>query len=249
MKISILIPCHNEEHGIGHVLAEIPRSELQHIGLEAEVIVIDNNSTDKTAQVAREFGVIVIQERNKGKGHALRAGFNAVSKDAGYVVMLDGDHTYKPSEILRLIEPLSSNFCDAIVGSRLGGKLSVKSLSFHHRLANWMFTFMVRQFYKANITDVLSGYFAWKKEVIDTLKPYIAADGFAVEMEILTKMVKLGYEVYSVPITYNERKGLSKIDSIRDGYKIVHMLVKNLFWQPPRSHRPVNLQKIQKESV
>ncbi len=249
MKISILIPCHNEEDGIGHVLAEIPRAEMLGYGLETEVIVIDNNSTDKTAAVAKEFGVKIIHERNKGKGHALRAGFNAVSKDAGYVVMLDGDHTYKPSEILRLIEPLSSNFCDVIVGSRLGGKLNANALSFQHRVANWMFTFMVRQFYKANITDVLSGYFAWKKEVVDVLKPHINANGFAVEMEMITKMVKLGYKIYSVPITYDQRKGMSKIDSIRDGYKIMHMLITNLSWQPPHPRRPLKLRQIQEESL
>lgn len=241
MKISIIIPCHNEEDGIGHVLSEIPRAELMEFGMETEVIVIDNNSTDNTAAVAKEYGVKVIHERSKGKGHALRAGFNAVSHDAGYVIMLDGDHTYKPREMLRLIEPLSSNFYDVIVGSRLGGKLRANSLNFHHRVANWTFTFMVRQFYKANITDVLSGYFAWKKEVVDVMKQFIDSDGFAIEMEMITKMVKLGYEIYSVPITYDERKGHSKIDSITDGTKIMTMLIKNLFWQPPKPRGPMDI--------
>ncbi len=231
-KISIIIPCHNEEAGIGHVLADIPQDRLKQYGYESEVIVIDNNSTDKTAAVAASYGAKVIREKKRGKGKAIQAGFRAVSDDTTFVVMMDGDHTYKPQEILRMIEPLASGFCDVVVGSRLNGKLRDPAFTFSRRVANWAFTFFVRQMFKANITDVLSGYFAWKKEVVDQMKQYISADGFAIEMDMITKMVKLGYEIYSVPITYEERKGHSKIQSVQDGMKIGKMFVSNLTWQP-----------------
>src|SRR3990172_11965261 len=94
-KITVLIPCHNEEKGIGRVIDSLPIDKFEMLGYESEVIVIDNNSTDRTAQVAREKNAKVIYEGKKGKGNALRAGFNALSEDAKYIVMLDGDDTYK----------------------------------------------------------------------------------------------------------------------------------------------------------
>lgn len=235
-KISVLIPCHNEEKGIGKVIDSLPTDILEMLGYETEVIVIDNNSTDRTAQVAREKKAKVIYEGKKGKGNALRAGFNALDEDAKYVVMLDGDDTYKAREIPRLIEPLASNFSDAIIGSRLGGKTKKKAFKFQNRAVNWFFTFLVRHFYQANITDVLSGYFAWKREVVEKLKPHLKTDGFAIEMEMITKMVKLGFEIYSVPITYDQREGETKINSAKDGIRILIMFFKNLFWSAGKSH-------------
>src|SRR3989338_3872938 len=136
-KITILIPCYNEEKGIAEVIKDIPKAKIKKAGFRIEVLVIDNNSKDKTAEIARKLGARVIQEKKQGKGNAIRTGFRNISKDTDYVVMLDGDNTYKPHEILRLIEPLESNFCDVVIGSRLEGKMNGHALSFSHRLANW----------------------------------------------------------------------------------------------------------------
>lgn len=240
-KITVVIPCYNEQSGVRKVIRDIPLAKLKSYGFQVEILVINNNSTDKTAEVARSAGAIVIAEPIKGKGNAMRTGFKAVSQNTKYVVMMDGDNTYKGKEILRMIEPLDSNFCDVVIGSRLGGKLNVDSLSLAHRLANWFYTFLVRQFYKANVTDVLSGYFAWKKKTLDKLVPHLESDGFAIEMEMITKMRKLGFELYSVPVTYDRREGQSKISSYRDGIKILSMLLKNLFWKTNTSYGLVNL--------
>src|SRR3990172_10930154 len=144
-KISILIPCHNEEAGIGKVLDDIPTDYLKFLGYVTEVIVIDNYLSDNTSKEAESRNVRVIRENNIGKGNAIRTGFEAIQKDTSYVVMIDGDNTYKSKEIPRLIEPLESNFCDVVVGSRLGGKVKRNSLKFSNRFANWSFTFLVRQ--------------------------------------------------------------------------------------------------------
>lgn len=237
-KIAILIPCHNEEKGIGKVLDAIPIGRLKDLGFSIEVIVIDNNSTDNTARVAEGKGAVVIFEIKKGKGNTIKTGFACLKSDIDYVVMLDGDNTYKPNEIYRLIEPLDNDFCDAIIGSRLGGKTRKNSLKFQNRAANWFYTFLVRQFYRANITDVLSGYFAWKKEVLDKLGPHLESQGFEIEMEMITKMVRLGYEIYSVPITYDKREGNTKLESLKDGVRILSMFVKNLFWKPTKKKVP-----------
>lgn len=229
-KIAILIPCHNEEKGLSKVLQDIPREELFQRGYLVEVIVIDNNSTDRTAHVGRQNNAVVISETRKGKGNAVKCGFSFLGSDVDYVVMLDGDNTYKPKEIPRLIEPLESGFCDVIVGSRLGGKVNPGAFKLTNRVVNWGYAFMVRQFYGANVTDVLSGFFAWRREVIDKLGVHLVSNGFTLEMEMITKVVKMGYEIYSVPITYDEREGESKIESVKDGLQILGMFFKNLFW-------------------
>ncbi|MFA5750360.1 MAG: glycosyltransferase family 2 protein [Candidatus Shapirobacteria bacterium] len=236
-KITVLIPCYNEEKGIGKVIRGIPTEKLLKDGFKTKVVVIDNNSTDKTAEVAKKYGAIVISEKKQGKGHAIKTGFMSITEDTDYIVMLDGDDTYKPSEIPRLIEPLDSDFCDVIVGSRLGGKMLDGSLKTQNRIVNWGYAFLVRYFYHANITDVLSGFFAWKRETLDGLKLHLQADGFAIEMEMITKMMKLGYEIYSVPITYDVRQGESKISSLKDGLKILKMLFQNLHWNPTGSKK------------
>jgi glycosyltransferase involved in cell wall biosynthesis len=109
-KISIVIPCFNEEKGIGKVIDAVPQKALKKLGFKTEVIVIDNNSKDNTSKVAKEHGASVVFEKKQGKGAALITGFRSLSPDTDYVVMLDGDNTYRPSEIPRLIEPLHSNF-------------------------------------------------------------------------------------------------------------------------------------------
>ncbi len=242
-KITVLIPCYNEEEGLPKVLDTIPYEYLKKYEMDTEVIVIDNNSTDKTADVARSKNVTVVSELKKGKGHAIKKGFYSVSADTDYIVMLDGDNTYTPKEIFRLVEPLHTDFCDVIIGSRLGGKLYKNSFKVQNRIANWAYTFLVRHFYRANTTDVLSGYFAWKKKVIDTLVPHLESDGFSIEMEMIAKIVRLGYRIYAVPITYRPRLGESKIAALSDGLKILYVFSKNLFWSPDK--KPANTSGIE----
>jgi len=235
-KITVVIPCYNEEKGIGKVIKDIPKKKLKKLGYKTEVLVIDNNSSDKTANIARNNGTRVITEEKQGKGNAIRAGFRNVSKDTDFVVMLDGDNTYKSYEIPRLIEPLDSGFCDVIIGSRLEGKMNGRSMSFSHKAANWFFTFIVRHFYQANVTDTCTGYFAWKAKTIRKLNGYIKSEGFAIEAEMITKLARLGHKIYSVPITYDPRHGKSNshLSPIKDGFKITWMLIKNMAWKPGR---------------
>jgi len=233
-KITVLIPCYNEEKGLGKVIDGVPLKKLAYLNYKAEIIVINNNSSDHTLKVAQEKGVKIVSEKKQGKGYAVKTGFKNISNDTDYVVMLDGDNTYKSEEILRLIEPLENGFCDVILGSRLEGKINDCSFSFSHRLANWFFTFFIRRFYLVNTTDTCTGYFAWKKKVIDELALHIKSSGFAIEVEMITKMAKLGYKIYSVPITYDKREGHSKLSPILDGIKITWMLFKNLTWKPQK---------------
>lgn len=231
-KIAVVIPCYNEAKSIAKVIKKFPHAKLAKYGFEMQVYVVDNNSTDDTATVARQAGAIIISETKKGKGNALRTGFASLPSEVDYVVMLDGDDTYSPAEILRVIEPLHSQFADVVIGSRLGGKITDNSMKLFNRLGNWVFTHLVRYIYRANVTDVLTGYFAWKKEALDKLYPHLVSDSFAIEMEMITKMARLNMDITSVPISYAERAGESNLRPIQDGARILAMLVRNLHWQP-----------------
>ncbi len=233
-KLAVLIPCHNEAQSIASVVKKFPRAELEHNGYQLDIIVIDNNSTDGTADVAQEAGARIFKERAKGKGNAMRKGFAELPADTDYVVMLDGDDTYSPTEILRMVEPLDSKFCNVVLGSRLSGKMRAGSMPMGNRAFNWFCAHIVRYVYRANITDVLTGYFAWTKKAIDELYPHLVSDGFAIEMEMITKMSRLGHEIYCVPISYHPRheEGASNIRPIYDGLRILKMFMRNLTWQP-----------------
>ncbi|MAG50582.1 hypothetical protein CL621_02995, partial [archaeon] len=231
-KITLMVPCLNEEKGIPKVIQDVRVKELEEKGYKIEILVINNNSTDKTAEVARKLGARVVDEPKPGKGNAIKTGFKSISEDTDYVVMVDGDNTYKPHEMLRLIEPLVSGFSDVIVGSRLEGNMEKNAMSFSHRLANWFFTFLTRSLYKANISDTCTGYFAWTKKSVQILNGYINEGGFAIEAEMITKMSRLGLKMHSVPITYDPRHGESKLAPISDGLKITAMLFRNVNWTP-----------------
>ena len=234
-KITALIPCYNEASGIRDVIMAFPREQLARFGYTLEVMVIDNNSTDKTSRVARKAGARVVFEPKKGKGNAIRKGMASITPDTSYVIMLDGDDTYSPKEILRLIEPIDSGFCNVVIGSRLGGRMSEGSMKTFNLIGNWVYSHLVRYSYRVNVTDVLTGYFAWTKEVVDSLHPHLVSDGFAIEMEMITKMAKLGHEIYSVPISYHARAGESNLRPIYDGSRILAMYARNLMWTPEKT--------------
>ncbi|HUA13294.1 MAG TPA: glycosyltransferase family 2 protein [Candidatus Sulfotelmatobacter sp.] len=228
--VTVIIPCHNEEASIAKVIEGFKKGMLGKDSFTFDTLVVDNNSTDKTAEIAKEAGVRVINEPRKGKGYAMRTGFKNIDPNAEYVVMIDGDDTYRPEEVMRLLEPLHSDFCDVVVGSRLGGKIHGDAMNFVNRGGNWIYTFLVRIIYRLNVTDVLSGYVAWKRRVIDNLEPHLRSQGFAIEMEMITKMSKLDVGLYSVPISYHQRSGFSSLKPFHDGAKILKTFSKNLRW-------------------
>jgi glycosyltransferase involved in cell wall biosynthesis len=233
-KVTVLIPCYNEQEGIAGVIQGLPKEQLRAHGYELSVLVIDNNSSDDTTKVALEAGADVIFEPKQGKGNAIRTGFYSIADDTDYIVMLDGDHTYRPEEVIRLLEPLNSGFANVIIGSRLGGRISEGSMKPFNRVGNWVYSHLVRYSYGVNVTDVLTGYFAWTKDAIVKLRPHLVSDGFAIEMEMITKLARLGEDIYSVPISYDARAGESSLHPVRDGIRILRVYVKNLTWAPKR---------------
>jgi len=233
--VSVIIPCYNEAGSIAKVIRGFHKSLLIRDIFTFDIIVVDNGSTDRTAEIAIQAGARIVSVPKKGKGNAVRAGFRSIDPKAAYVVMIDGDDTYRPEEVLRLLEPLHNGFCDVVVGSRLGGKIHGDAMSKLNRAGNWSYTHLVRLIYKVNVTDVLSGYFAWKRSVIKKLAPQLHSRGFTIEMEMITKMARMGCEVYSVPISYHQRNGHTHLRPFNDGAHILHMLSKNLNWRHPQT--------------
>jgi dolichol-phosphate mannosyltransferase len=103
-------------------------------------------------------------------------------------------------------------------------------MSYFNRIGNWLFTFMVRVAYQGNVTDVCTGYFAWKKEVIDRLLPHLNAGDYAIEMEMIVKMARMDVSMFSFPISYAKREGHSNLNPLKDGVKIMSTGIKYMFW-------------------
>ncbi len=231
-QLTFIIPALNEGATVGRVIEQIPYGELEKMGFEVEVLVVDDGSDDNTANVAISKGALLIQhEENKGKGNAISTAFKSLPPKTEYVVMLDADCTYNPKESIELVKFLKEDSCDVVVGSRLKGNLKKDSLTKLNFLGNSFLTFLVRSAYKLNVTDCCSGFVAWKRKVVDDLLKFCQMDGFSIEMEMLTKAKKLDYRIQSVPISYYKRGGgEAKLHPINDGYKILSTLFKNIWW-------------------
>lgn len=233
-NVAILIPCYNEAEGIADVIKKMPYKRAARNHWTLNVFVIDNNSTDNTAEIAAEAGATVIHEKKKGKGNAIRTGFASLPADTDFVVMLDGDNTYDSGEVLRMVEPLYNKFCNVVIGSRMNGKRTANSMNLTSFVGNWFFTNIVRYTHNVSVTDVLTGYFAWTKEALDELRPHLRSEGFAIEMEMITRMARMDYDIYSVPISYTPRAGESSLNPLSDGVRILKMFASTLRWRPGR---------------
>ncbi|HKX24642.1 MAG TPA: glycosyltransferase family 2 protein [Candidatus Saccharimonadales bacterium] len=239
-KITVLIPCYNEAEAIADVVRKVPQRDLHAAGYDVEILVVDNNSTDNTTEIARAAGARVVHEAKQGKGNAIRTGFYSLSDDTEYVVMLDGDDTYRAEEILRLVEPIRSGFAQVILGSRIMGYISVGSMHRMNRAGNVIFSWLVRTVYRVPVTDVLTGYYAWSIDAVKELRPHLQSTNFAIEMEMTTKMARLNQRLYSVPISYDSRQGDSSLHPVRDGARILRMFLSNLTWNPSLQHSSIS---------
>lgn len=201
MRVSVIIPTHNEAQAIGHVLADLPSD------LVTEVIVVDSNSTDGTPDLARRMGAQVIQEPRRGYGRACLTGLaNAENPDA--VVFLDGDYSDRPSELPTLLAPIIEGRADITLGSRLGGKSNAGALPWHQSFGNRLAAGLIRFLYGVKITD-LGPFRAGRAEVLRVLGLEEATYGWAVEM--ILKGAVAGFRIVEVPVSYYPRIGKSKI--------------------------------------
>ena len=223
-KVSIILPALNEAGTIGKVIDEIPKQALEQEGYSIEVLVVDNGSTDQTAQIAREKGATVITESRRGKGRAVRTAFEQVNAD--FVFMLDADYTYPATYIPDMLKLLNQGF-SVVIGSRLKVKREKGAISRLNIIGNHLLTLMANILYRARISDLCTGYWGFKGEVIPRLN--LSATGFNLEAELFSQVAKNGYRIGEVPIHYRRRPSTSKLHSIKAGLSIGRMLIARRF--------------------
>ena len=207
MRVSVIIPTHNEAQAIGRVLADLPSN------LVSEVIVVDSNSSDGTPQIAAKMGAHVIQEPRRGYGRACLSGI-AAANSPDVIVFLDGDYSDRPSELPILLAPIIEGRADITLGSRLQNQHSSAALPWHQVFGNRLAASLIRVFYGVSITD-LGPFRAGRAEVLRALSLEETTYGWAVEM--ILKGALAGYAIVEVPVSYYPRIGKSKISGTVKG--------------------------------
>ena len=210
-EIVVIIPALNEEQSIGDVLADIPKN------IASEVVVVDNNSCDDTAEMARNAGATVVHEPRQGYGFACLKGIEYVQsrqQKADIVVFLDADYSDYPEEMASLIQPIVQQDYDLVIGSRLLGKLQPGAMSPYQVLGNRLATMLIRLLYKAHYTD-LGPFRAIKFDKLLKLGMKEKTYGWTAEMQVKAAKQQLRY--CEVPVTYRPRLGTSKISGTAKG--------------------------------
>lgn len=207
MRVSVIIPTHNEAQAIGRVLADIPSD------LATEVIVVDSNSTDGTPDIAARLGARVIHESRRGYGRACLTGLAAAAAP-DIAVFVDGDYSDRPAELPLLLAPIIEGRADIVLGSRLRNRRVAGSLPWHQAFGNRLAASLIRLIYGVEISD-LGPFRAARVEVLRELVLEEATYGWAVEM--ILKGALNGYRIVEVPVSYHPRIGKSKISGTVKG--------------------------------
>lgn len=218
MEIAILLPCYNEELTIGKVIEDFKR-ELPH----AKIYVYNNNSKDKTTEVALAHGAIVRQEPRQGKGNVVRSMFRQI--DADVYVMADGDDTYPAEFVHELIKPIVNKEANLVIGDRLSnGTYFNENKRKFHGFGNTLVKNLINRLYKSNINDIMTGYRAFDRLFVKSLP--VTSPGFEIETEMSIHALDNKFLIKEVAIDYRDRPegSESKLNTVQDGIKVLRMI-------------------------
>ncbi len=208
MEVTVVIPTLNEEETIGEVVEEFVKRGYS-------VVVIDGNSIDRTREIAEEKGAKVVVQSGKGKGQAVAEAFEIVDSDV--LVMIDGDGTYLPEEVDRLLEPIKKGIADHVIGNRFAN-YEKGAFTRLNLIGNKILNFFFRLAYGYELSDILSGYRALRRDVYKNVE--LRKTGFEVETELTVETIAKGFRIVEVPITYRRRGGRTKLNPVKDGIRI-----------------------------
>ena len=227
-KVAVLIPCYNEAITIAKVVDDFRR-----VLPDAAIYVYDNNSSDRTADIAREHGAVVVHEPRQGKGNVVRSMFRDIEADC--YLMVDGDDTYPADAARDLCNPILENRADMTVGDRLSnGTYAEENKRAFHGFGNDLVRAMIKWIYGYGFDDVMTGYRAFSRTFVKTLP--ILSEGFQIETELSIHAVDRRWRILDVPIIYRNRPegSESKLDTVGDGIKVI-MMIGSLF----KNYRPL----------
>jgi glycosyltransferase involved in cell wall biosynthesis len=218
LKVSVVIPCYNEEEGVQHVIRSLPKSV-------DEIVVVDNNSTDRTAEVAAALGARVVPEKRKGYGAAYKAGLPAVTGDV--TVTLDGDGSYPTEQIEEVIDHLLDNELDFVSASRFPLQ-NPEAMTFTNKVGNMVLTVSMFALFGRAIRDSQSGMWVYRSKVLPLMK--LTSDGMPFSEEIKIEAIRdkrIRFGEYHV--RYHQRIGEVKLEKWRDGFRNLFFLLKKRF--------------------
>ena len=225
-KIAVLIPCYNEEKTIKKVVRDW-KKELP----EATIYVYNNNSTDRTAEIAKEAGAVVRDEYQQGKGNVIRRMFREI--DAQCYVMIDGDDTY-PAEFGReMVDKVLERKVDMVVGDRLSSTYFEENKRPFHNFGNSLVRGTINRLFRSNIRDIMTGYRAFSYQFVKTFP--VLSKGFEIETEMTIHAVDKNFLLEEIPVKYRDRPdgSVSKLNTFSDGMKVLSTIA-TLF----REYRP-----------
>ena len=220
MKIAVLIPCYNEELTIEKVIKDF-KKELPN----ADIYVYDNNSKDKTAEIAKKNGAIVKHEYRQGKGNVVRSMFRDV--DADIYVMVDGDDTYPAEEVHKLIKPIVEGKADMVIGDRLtNGTYQKENKRHFHEFGNNLVRKSINILFKTNLKDIMTGYRVFNKIFVKNMP--VMSPKFEIETEMSLHALDKKFIIEEIPIVYRDRPAgsVSKLNTVSDGIKVVETIIK-----------------------
>src|SRR5215207_3025574 len=218
MKVSFLVPAHNEEATIGAVLDAIGRLEL-----DRQVIVVDDGSTDGTAAIAEARGATVIRQAHRGKGAAIRTAIARIEGDIA--VIQDVVMEYDPTEVPALVAPIERGLADVVFGSRLSGGKPQRAYLFWHLVGNRFLSLLTNVLYNTTLSDMETGYKAFRADVLRSLD--LRENDFAIEPEITGKICRRHLRLYELPIAYYGRTyAEGKKITWKDGLKAAWVLLR-----------------------
>jgi len=227
MKLSVIIPCFNEQKTIKEIINKIQKQEF----IEKEIIVIDDGSNDKTREALEEIKSsnikIIFNNHNYGKGYSVRKG---ISESTGDILLIqDADLEYDPEDYKLLLNPLLKGYADVVFGSRFLGSQEHRVLYYWHRIGNKFLTLLSNIFSNINLTDMECGFKAFKSEIIKNID--LKENRFGFEPEVTLKVAKLKVRIYEVGIkyfgrTYEEGKKINW----KDGFSAIRCIIKYYFF-------------------
>lgn len=218
-KIAVMIPCYNEEITIEKVIKDF-RKELP----DADIYVYDNNSTDKTVEIATKNNAIIRKEYNQGKGNVIRRMFREI--DADIYVMVDGDDTYPAEMVHELIKPIEEQKADMVIGDRLSnGTYKKENKRKFHSLGNSMVRGSINKLFGTNLRDIMTGYRAFNKIFVKNIP--ILSSKFEIETEMTLHALDKKFIIKEIPIVYRDRPegSTSKLNTVKDGMKVLKTIL------------------------